>query len=68
MTVQAEFSNVEDGMLASTDPVWLKTTPDTLTRLFDRVGLRTKVLTLWVFFSRHSGRLGPGPARPTNIG
>ena len=35
--------NVENGMVASTNPVWLQTAFDTLMGLFDRVGLRTNI-------------------------
>ena len=33
----------EDGLVASTNPVWLQGTFDTLMRLFDRVGFSTNV-------------------------
>ena len=32
---------MEDGLVASTDPEWLQGEFDTLTGLFDRVGIRT---------------------------
>ena len=41
--VQAVFLNADGGMVASTDPVWLQNAFYTLTGLFDRVVLRTKV-------------------------
>ena len=34
---------MDDGVVASTNPVWLHTTLESLTGLFDRVGLRKKV-------------------------
>ena len=34
---------MDNGVVASTDPVWIQTTLESLTGLFDRVGLRKKV-------------------------
>ena len=53
MTVQAAFFYVDYEIVASTDPVWLQTAFDTLTGIFDRVGLLTNVRKLWVWFSSH---------------
>ena len=38
---RATFFYMEDGLVASTDPEWMQGSLDTLTGLFDRVGLRT---------------------------
>ena len=38
---RATFLYADDGVVASTDPVWLQGSFDTLTGLFDRVGIRT---------------------------
>ena len=43
LRVKAEFFYADDGMVASTNPGWLQTAFDTLTGLFDRVGLKTNV-------------------------
>ena len=43
LTVKAVFFYVDDRMVASTDPGWLQLAFDTLTGLFDRVGLQTNV-------------------------
>ena len=43
LTVKAGFFYADDGLVASTDPVWLQLAFDFLTGLFDRVGLRTNV-------------------------
>ena len=43
LKVKAEFFYADGGMLASTEPVWLQTTFDTLVELFDRVVLKTNV-------------------------
>ena len=39
----AAFFCADDGLIASTDPVWLQVVSDTLTGLFYKVGLRKKV-------------------------
>ena len=41
MLQRATFSYSDEGMVASTDSVWLHGAFDTLTRLFDKVGLQT---------------------------
>ena len=43
LAVKASFFYANNGMVASTDSVWLQSAFDTLTGLFDRVGLRTNV-------------------------
>ena len=43
LTVQAAFFNAYNGMVDSTNLVWLQTAFDTLTGIFDRVGLRKNV-------------------------
>ena len=43
LMVKVELFYVDDGMVASTDPGWLQSAFDTLTGIFDRVGLRANV-------------------------
>ena len=43
LTVKAAFFYANDGMVASTDSGWLKSAFDTLTGLFDQVGLHINV-------------------------
>ena len=38
---RTDFFNMEYSLVASTDPEWMKGAFETLTRLFERVGLRT---------------------------
>ena len=37
--VNAAFFSADDGLVASTDPGWIHSVFDTLTGIFDRVGL-----------------------------
>ena len=41
--VKVELFYADEGLVASTDPGWLQSEFDTLTGLFDQVGLRTNV-------------------------
>ena len=41
--VEVAFLYTNDGVVESTDPGWLQLAFDTLTGMFDRVGLRTNV-------------------------
>ena len=43
LTVQVLFFYADDGLVAYTDPGWLQSEFDTLTRIFDRVGMRKNV-------------------------
>ena len=43
LTVKAEFINANDGVVASTDLIWLQSEFNFLAGLFDRVGLQTNV-------------------------
>ena len=43
MKVKAEFFYADDRMVAYTGPGWIQAAFDTLTGLFDRVGLRKNV-------------------------
>ena len=43
LEVQEEFFHTDNGMVAYTDPGWIQTKFDMLTRLFDQVGLKTNV-------------------------
>ena len=42
--VKVDFFYADKGLVDSTDPGWLQSAFDTLTGIFDRVGLRTNVL------------------------
>ena len=41
--MKSEFFYADDGMVASKDPGWIQLEFDTLTGIFDRVGLQTNV-------------------------
>ena len=43
LTVKSSFSYADTGLVDSTDPGWIQSESDTLTGLFDRVGLRTNI-------------------------
>ena len=43
LTVKAAFFYADSGLVASIDPGWLQSRFDTLTGIFDRVGLQTNV-------------------------
>ena len=43
LKVKATFSYADNRMVASKDPVWLQSQFVMLTRIFDRVGLRTNI-------------------------
>ena len=68
LKVQAAFFNADDGMVAFADLGWIQTAFNTLTGLFGRVGLRTNVRKLWVWFASHVGRSGSVQTRSTNFG
>ena len=43
LKVKAASFYADDGMMASTDPGWLQTAFDTMTGIFNRMGLRKNV-------------------------
>ena len=47
MKVKAALFYSDDGMVASTKPGWLHTAFDTLTGLFDQVGLKKTLRRPW---------------------
>ena len=48
---RATFFYMEYGLVTSTDPEWMHGTFDTLTRLFERVGLWTNTSkTVWMLY------------------
>ena len=42
--IRASFFYVDNGLIASTRPEWLQGAFDTLTGLFDQVGLQTNIV------------------------
>ena len=50
--VKATFFHTKNGMVTSTDPGWIQSAFDTLTGLFDWVGLRTNVRKTMVMVFR----------------
>ena len=47
MKAQEAILYSDNRMLASTNPGWIQTAFDTMTGLFDRVGLKTNIHKLW---------------------
>ena len=58
----------DNGMVSSTNPGWLHTAVDTLTVLFDRVGLKTNVRKKWGWYAIHAGRSGYGQTKTIPVG
>ena len=55
----------DDGMLDSTNPGWLQTIFDTLTGLFEQVGLKKNSEKPWRWSTIHAGWTGYGQTNPT---
>ena len=64
LKVQEAILYTEDGILASTNLGWIHTTFDTLTGLFDQVGLKTNVWKTWVWSSIYARQPGYGNTNP----
>ena len=67
LTVKLELFYADDRMVVSTDPVWLQSEFDTLTGIFEQVGLRKNIRKIVVMLCRSCQKPRCGKTRTTHV-